>query len=90
MVGHRKDVRASEIPICPFCNGEVYYCSWLTHKIFQMECEQCQAHWRTGILNNAKREMYVELTTSKNPEISNEYFKKKLPLQYWQDLIKKR
>ena len=84
----RNEVRASEIPTCPFCRGNVYYSSWLTHRIFQMECEHCQAHWRTGIKDTPKREMYVELTTSKNPEIPDDYIDKKLPLQFWQDLIK--
>ena len=34
-----KSPRAVEIPICPFCDGKVNYISWVTHKIFQMECK---------------------------------------------------
>jgi hypothetical protein len=89
MIDIRKEVRASELPICPFCQGLIYYDQWITHRIFQMECKQCKAHWRTGILHNDNREMYVELVKSKNPEISNEYMKKKLSLQFWQNMVKK-
>lgn len=89
-MGNTKNtVQSAELPFCPFCNGKVYYDNWLTHKIFQMECVQCKAHWRTGIQNNPEREIYVELLRSKNPEISEEYLDKKLPLQYWQKMLKK-
>ena len=80
-------VRAAELPNCPFCNGEVFYHSWLTHKIFQMECKNCKSHWRTGINNNPERDVFVELVTSKNPDVSSEYFNKKVSIEYWQKLI---
>ena len=80
MIETRKEVRASELPVCPFCLGSNYYDQWVTHRIFQMECKQCKAHWRTSINKNNDREMFVELIKSENPEISNEYLEKKLPL----------
>jgi len=83
----RKFVQSSELPYCPFCQGTVYYDNWITHRIFQMECEQCKTHWRTGIKNTPKREMYVELTSSKNSDISYVYLEKGLPLRFWQDLM---
>ena len=86
MVEDKHQVKAAELPICPFCQGPVYYDNWVTHRIFQMECEKCKAHWRTGILNNPKRDMFVELIRSDNPEISEEYINKKLSLSYWQKL----
>ena len=89
LVNNKKLVQSSELPICPFCQGTVYYESWITHRIFQMECEQCKAHWRTGIKNTPKREMFVELTSSKNPDISYVYLEKGLPLRFWQDLKSK-
>jgi len=82
-------VRSSELPICPFCGGEIYYENWITHKIFHIECEKCKAHWRSGIKNNENREIFMELISSKNPEISNEYINKKLPIVFWIDLFKK-
>jgi hypothetical protein len=82
------NVMATELPICPFCQGKVYYDKWLTHRLFEMECESCKSHWRTGIKNNEKRDLYVELISSKNPTISNEYFQRQLPLRYWQQMSK--
>jgi len=82
--------RAVDLPICPFCDGKIFYTSWVTHKIFQMECENCGAHWRTGLSEGIERNMIVELTISKNPEISGEYLNKKLSLQYWKDMLKRR
>ena len=90
MVEKQHNVRALELPNCPFCNGVVYYDKWLTHRIFQMECNECKSHWRTGISNNTEREMFVELVSSKNQSISNEYFQKQLTLQYWQEMIRKK
>jgi len=82
--------RAVELPICPFCDGKVYYTSWTTHKIYQMECESCKAHWRAGITGGHERKMIVELTSSKNPEISGEYLNKKVSIQYWKDMLRRR
>lgn len=45
-------VRSLELPICPFCNGKVYYDNWITHKIFNIKCEKCKAYWRSGIKKN--------------------------------------
>ena len=88
MEEERKLVKSSEIPICPFCNGNIYYKNWITHKIFHIECEKCKAHWRTGIRKNEKRDIYFELLNSENPEISNEYFNKKLSLNFWREMIR--
>ncbi len=83
-------VRSSELPICPFCNGKIYYKNWTTHRIFHIECEKCKAHWRSGIKNNENREMFMELICSRNPEISNEYLNKKLPINFWINLLKNK
>ena len=79
-------VRAMELPTCPFCNGAVYYKNWVTHRIFQMECEACKSHWRTGINQNPERDMYVELIDSKNTEELHKYLNKKHPIIFWQNL----
>ena len=83
-------VRSSELPICPFCNGKIYYKNLTTHRIFHIECEKCKAHWRSGIKNNENREMFMELICSRNPEISNEYLNKKLPINFWINLLKNK
>ena len=88
MAEERKLVKSTEIPICPFCNGNIYYQNWITHKIFHIECEKCKAHWRTGIRKNEKRDIYFELLNSENPEISNEYVNKKLSLNFWREMIR--
>lgn len=85
-----KFVRSLELPICPFCDGKIYYENWITHKIFNIKCEKCKAFWRSGIKKNENRDIFIELLSSKNPEISNEYLNKKLPLNFWTDLLKKR
>jgi hypothetical protein len=82
--------RAVELPICPFCDGKIYYTSWTTHKIFQMECNKCGAHWRTVITKGDQKMMSVELTSSRNPEISYEYINKKLSMQYWKNMLRQR
>ena len=85
----KKFVRSSELPLCPFCDGKIFYDFWLTHKIFHLECESCKAHWRSGIKNIESREIYLELINSKNPDISNEYINKKLSISFWRDLLNK-
>jgi len=86
-----KFVKSLELPICPFCDGNIYYENWTTHKIFNMKCEKCGAFWRSGINNNESvREVYLELISSNNPEISNEYLNKKLSVNFWMDLLNKR
>ena len=85
---HKKFVRSSELPICPFCDGNIYYEYWITHRIFHIECEKCKAHWRSGFKNLDNRDIYLELLSSKNPEISNELINKKLSISYWRDLLK--
>ncbi len=90
MNDERKFARSTELPICPFCNGNIFYKNWITHKIFHIECEKCKAHWRTGIRDNEDREIFFELLNSNNPEISNEYINKKLSLKYWRDLLNKK
>jgi hypothetical protein len=87
MVEERHHVKAAELPICPFCQGPVYYDTWVTHRIFQMECEHCKSHWRTRISSDQSEDLAVELLSSKNPSISSEYFEKQLPLSYWQKMI---
>jgi hypothetical protein len=87
MVEDKHHVKAAELPICPFCHGSVFYDTWVTHRIFQMECKQCKSHWRTRISTDHTGDILVELLSSKNPTISNEYFEKQLPLSYWQALI---
>jgi len=82
--------RAIEIPICPFCDGKVYYTSWVTHKIFQMECEICGAHWRTGLKESSQREFYVELTKPTPDGRGKELLNLKLPLESWRDMIRDR
>ena len=85
-----KHVRSEELPICPFCDGKIYYDKWTTHRIFHIQCENCKAHWRSGIKNNDNRDIFLELLDSKNPEISNEYMNKKLSIKYWRDLLEKK
>ena len=85
-----KFARADEIPICPFCDGKVYYTSWITHRIFQMECESCEAHWRTGLKRVAQRDMYIELTRPMSNGIGKELLSQKLSLEFWRDLIRER
>lgn len=88
--GHGKSTRAVELPICPFCDGKVYYTSWVTHKIFQMECKGCGAHWRTGFKEGVEREMYVELTKPMSNGNRRELLAQKHPLAFWQNMITKR
>ena len=83
----KNTVRAIEMPTCPFCNGAVYYKNWITHRIFQMECEDCKSHWRTGINQNEERDMYVELIDTEENETLAKYLHKKKPIDYWQNLI---
>ncbi|MCK5300931.1 MAG: hypothetical protein KAJ21_03430 [Thermoplasmatales archaeon] len=90
MKNERKQVRSTELPICPFCDGKIYYENWITHKIFHIECEKCKAHWRTGIKNNEERDIFLELLKSENPEISNEYINKRLSLNFWRDLLRNK
>ncbi len=85
-----KSPRAVEIPICPFCDGKVNYTSWVTHKIFQMECKSCGAHWRTGLKESSQREFYVELAKSTPDGRGSEYLSQKLPLEFWRDMIRDR
>ena len=85
----KKFVRSSELPICPFCDGKIFYNNWITHKIFHIECEKCKAHWRSGIKNIESREIYLELVNSKNPDISDEYINKRLSVGFWRDLLNK-
>jgi len=87
---NKKLPKAVELPVCPFCDGSVYYASWTTHKIFQMECSNCKAHWRTGVSKSAQREMYVELTSYMKDQSANEHLNKKLPLDFWRDMVLKR
>ena len=82
--------RANEIPICPFCDGKVYYTAWVTHKIFQMECESCKAHWRTGFEKDSKQEMYVELTKPTSNGEGIEFLNRKLSMEFWKDMIRER
>ncbi|UCD14162.1 MAG: hypothetical protein JSW60_01735 [Thermoplasmatales archaeon] len=82
--------RAVELPVCPLCDGKVYYTQWITHKIFQMECESCGAHWRTGLKESTKRDIYVELTKSMSNSKGREFLGKKLPLEFWRDMIRER
>ena len=82
--------RADEIPICPFCDGQVYYTSWVTHKIFQMECQSCGAHWRTGLKKSPQQDMYIELTKTTSDGIGKELLYKKLSLDFWRDMIRQR
>lgn len=86
----KKFAKAVDLPICPFCDGKVYYTAWITHKIYQMECENCKSHWRTGITDPTKRDIYVQLTRYKNNDRYNEYLNQKLSLKFWQDMIRKR
>jgi len=89
----KKDGKLSksvELPICPFCDGKVFYTSWLTHKIFQMECESCGSHWRTGLKETPDRDFYVELTKSMSSGKGRELINKKLSLEFWQDMVTKR
>lgn len=85
-----KSPRAVELPICPFCDGKVNYTSWITHKIFQMECESCGAHWRTGLKESSQREFYVELTKSMSNGKGREFLSQKLSLEFWRDMIRER
>ena len=82
--------RAIELPICPFCDNKVFYTSWITHKIFQMECEICKAHWRTGLKETNDREFYVELIKSSQDGNGRELLNLKLPLESWTDMILER
>ena len=82
--------RAVELPICPFCDSKVYYTSWITHKIFQMECETCGAHWHTGLDKTNDNEFFVELTKSSSEGYGRELLNQKLPLDYWKDMIIER
>lgn len=84
----KKFVRSSELPICPFCDGKIFYENWITHRIFHIECVKCKAHWRSGIKNDDSRDVYLELLRSENSEISYEYLNKKLSINYWRDLLK--
>ena len=90
IIKQKKFVRSLELPICPFCEGKIYYERWITHKIFHIECANCKAHWRSGIKNNESRDIFIELLNSKNPEISNEYINKKLSINFWRDLLKRK
>ena len=85
-----KSPRAVEIPICPFCDGKVNYTSWVTHKIFQMECKSCGAHWRTGLKETHDKELYVELTKSMPDGNGRELLNLKLSLEFWKDMIRDR
>lgn len=90
MVEDKHHVKAVELPICPFCQGPVYYDNWVTHRIFQMECKNCKSHWRTRLIPDQVEDIFVELLSTKNPTISNEYFQKQLPLSYWQNMIRQK
>jgi hypothetical protein len=85
-----KFVRSLELPICPFCDGKNFYENWVTHKIFKIKCEKCGAFWRSGIRKDETREVYLELLSSNNPNISSEYIKKKLSIHYWNNLLNKK
>lgn len=79
-----------ELPICPFCDGRIFYTAWVTHKIYQMECERCGAHWRTGIKRSPQREMYVELTKPMHNSHGREFLYRKLSMAFWRDMIRTR
>ena len=86
----RKFSRAVELPICPFCDGKVYYTSWVTHNIFQIECEICGAHWRTVLKESSQEGFYIELTKSKSDGTGRELLNLKLSLDSWMDMIRER
>jgi hypothetical protein len=79
--------QAVELPICPFCDGKIYYSTWVTHKIYQMECTRCHAHWRTGVGDAPERSMYIELTQTPSVGHGDTYLNQKLPLSFWRDLV---
>ena len=85
-----KSPRAVEIPICPFCDGKVIYTSWITHKIFQLECLNCGSHWRSGIKETPEKELYLVLTKSKSNLNSTKYLWQKHPIEFWRDMIRER
>lgn len=86
----KRNPRATELPICPFCDGKVHYTSWITHRIFQMECKSCRSHWRTGIKELSQEDFYVELTKSMSNGKGSELLSKKLSLGFWRDLVRER
>ena len=85
-----KHPEAVELPICPFCDGKVHYTTWTTHKIYQMECTRCKAHWRTGLKDTPQRDMYVMLTQPTSNSQGIELLGQKHPLTFWQDMVTKR
>jgi Zn ribbon nucleic-acid-binding protein len=86
----KKISKSVEIPICPFCDGKVHYTSWLTHKIYQMECEKCGSHWRSGINESETRDIYIELTKTISNEKYEKYLFQKYSLNFWRDMIRER
>jgi ribosomal protein L37AE/L43A len=86
----RRLSRAHEIPMCPFCDGKVYYIEWVTHKIFQMGCEKCGARWRSGIKSSSLRETFVELIKQGADGKGKELLNQKFSVDFWRNSIRKR
>ena len=68
-------------------NGKLYYKNWLTHMLFHIECIECKTHWRTVIPENPEKDIFFELISSDNSKITKEFENRKLPLEFWKDLI---
>ena len=79
-----------EIPVCPFCDGKVLYKNWVTHKIFQLECKNCYAQWRSTIDKTPDKKQYICLIKTNKEGKGEKLLNQQHTITFWQEKIRER